>query len=127
MGSALAIAMIEGVASIMTSPATCFPLSNDLVLDKLDIAEDQSKRRSGVFATFCSHSSYPTRCDFVAAFPTRPALIFGLEASNKSAQPSSLNQAHPNRASIFALGFCDEINLGDQHAGSHPDNQHLTH
>jgi hypothetical protein len=103
MGSALAIAMIEGVASIMTSPATCFPLSNDLVLDKRH--RGGSKRRSGVFATFCSHSSYPTRCDFVAAFPTRPALIFGLEASNKSAQPSSLNQAHPNRASIFALGF----------------------
>jgi hypothetical protein len=66
---------------------------------------DPTSGVAGVSATFCSHSSYPIHYDFVAAFPTRPALAFGLEASNKSAQPSSLNQAHPNRASIFVRGF----------------------
>jgi hypothetical protein len=104
MGSALAIAMIEGVASIMTSPATCFPLSNDLVLDKLDIAEDQ--RGAPVFSP---HFVHIRLIQLVAILLRRSRQdrrsYLDWSASNKSAQPSSLNQAHPNRASIFALGF----------------------
>jgi hypothetical protein len=69
----------------------------------LAFGSDPTSGVAGVSATFCSHSFQPTHYDFVPAFSTRPALAFGLEASNKSAQPSNLNEAHPNRAPIFAL------------------------